>query len=131
MNCRNHFFYLFGYQHSAKNHFNAEFEFAESKKCYYYYTIIILFFIIILPFNILFSIKFFSTNTLPWGYNKSQSSTTKWYQILLSKEVTLQTVFTKHKIYIKNIDQITLLTMCFIYRCLIIFSFTASSFWSI
>ena len=44
----------------------------------------------------------FSTNALPWGYSKSQSSITKWYRILLSKEVTLQTVFSKHKIYIKK-----------------------------
>ena len=76
MYCRNHFFYLFGYQHSAKIHFDAEFEFAESTKCFQAFLLYLncssvcsvknfilglirLFFNIILPFNILFSIKCF------------------------------------------------------------------------
>ena len=32
MNCWNHFFYFFGYQHYARIHFDVEFEFAESAK---------------------------------------------------------------------------------------------------
>ena len=43
----------------------------------------------------------FSTNTQPWGYSKSQSSITKWYLILLLKELTLQTVFKAQNIHKK------------------------------